>query len=70
LWTDSVIAFSSSALRLRTLARPVGRRERSATDAVADDLHRDTLLSGATIQRIRAQIARTALEQVSRSSVA
>jgi DNA-binding transcriptional regulator YhcF (GntR family) len=39
-------------------------------DAVADDLHGDPLLSGATIQRIRAQIARTALDQVSRSSVA
>jgi DNA-binding transcriptional regulator YhcF (GntR family) len=39
-------------------------------DAIADDLNGDPLLSLATLQRIRAQIARTALEQVSRSSVA
>jgi GntR family transcriptional regulator len=39
-------------------------------DTVAEDLHRDPLLSAATIKQIRSQVARTALEQVSRSSVA
>jgi GntR family transcriptional regulator len=39
-------------------------------DTVADDLRRDPLLSAATIKQIRSQVARTALEQVSRSSVA